>query len=226
MDPFTGSTADGNEGSAGGQRPSGGAFGAMQNLSASNRPGSNMGNVDPYTGYSATQNGNSSSENEFYPLKEYLVIFKPNIAKDVEKVEEFEAKTKAKVKLSTESLKELKKLDESSSSMVNKNAITELLDCLLTWEVEFVFPFFDICVQLANSKSFRDSVKPKLGEILSRIASFAKSSCKPTQTMAMRFLANFTGSDEGCEILADEQHSMTGMRNEAFSKYRFVVRRF
>ena len=176
-----------------------------------------MGNVDPYTGYSATQNGTTSS-NEFYPLKDYLVIFKPNIAKDVQKINEFKSKTQTSTEFSNSTFDEFKQLAaaDSESCQINKKSMSEIVECLLTWEVEFVFPLFDICVQFANSKSFCESLKSKLAPILSRIASFAKSSSKPTQTMAMRFLANFSGSTFGCEVLAGEQELMTVI--EAFAQ--------
>ena len=77
-------------------------------------------------------------------------------------------------------------------------------NCILTWKDIFVFPVFDLFVLFANSESFSAIIEKNLTWILYRIEQLAESSSGATKTMALRFLANFSGSRKGCEMLTRE----------------------
>ena len=163
------------------------------------RPGSNMGNFDPYTGHSAMDEtpSYSTDANPYFPLKDFLVLFKANFAKDAEKITEYNGKTA--FKLSDESLQIITSVNANESSV--DPAICDIMSCLLTWELEYIFPFFDICIHFAASGKFCKMIEPKINAVLQRILELRKSASKPSQTMAIRFLANLSGTKSGQNML-------------------------
>ena len=164
------------------------------------RAGSNLGNVDPYTGHSAMSGVSTSSdltENEYFPLNDFLTLFNSNFAKDAEKIVEFNEKTQ--YKLPSEALKMVLFTNPDLSSI--DNATSDIMSCLLTWEIDFVFPFFDICIHFTKSEKFCKSIEPKMKAILDRIIEIRNSPSKPSQAMAMRFLANLSGYSCGQNAL-------------------------
>jgi len=196
VDPFTGSPAGGSSAPMDTSGPS------RQNAPASShdpgfRPGSNLGNVDPYTGHSAMETSAAPAETEYFPLKDYLDLFNSNFEKDADKIKTYNEQTQ--FKLSDESLKTVLGVNKEMKSI--DNALSDIISCILTWEMDYIFPFFDICIHFAKSESFCKSIEPKFSAILSRVKELRNSASKPSQTMAVRFLANLSGSKFGQNLI-------------------------
>ena len=138
-----------------------------------------------------------------FPLTHYLVIFRANIEKDLEKFAQYSNNPESN-KLSDFVLQNLEQFSFGSVQTIKKESKEELVNCILTWKDIFVFPVFDLFVLFANSESFSAIIEKNLTRILYRIEQLAESSSGATKTMALRFLANFSGSRKGCEMLTRE----------------------
>jgi phospholipase A-2-activating protein len=177
-DPFTGSE---------GPAPTGRASFDLRDTPKS----SNIGNLDPYTGSSTVSNGDISST-IYFPLKECVCLFKPNYAKDVEKILEFNLRTSNP--LNTEAVQRL------TTGTYTTESADLVLKALSSWEHDLVFPFWDIAVGFVSNPEFCGKLTLNIDELLSRIMEL-KNAGKATQTMALRLVANLSSLQQSRDSL-------------------------